>query len=206
MKKILLILLVAMMAVAGTVTNPTPVKVAVQYPVGSDASKNYFILQVNNDGNVLFFANTSSRSIVNLYDINFNIVNFTYAGQDGKSLLLSKGKYIAHVILPSDITSSNFYVVSSVMSGAPDYSGNCAAPDKVNKTDISSLSPGWHLIGTTQKITDLSIFDSAKSVWSWENGWSSYSPIAGINDTIKSSPNIDVIKQINSKRGFWVFK
>gem|GEM_PF-6791215 len=76
----------------------------------------------------------------------------------------------------------------------------------VTAEDINSLESGWHLIGTSQAIADLSVFDTAKVVWAWNNGWKLYSPIQSIKDTISTSLNFTELQQIDELKGFWVLK
>ena len=76
----------------------------------------------------------------------------------------------------------------------------------ITTEDISNLESGWHLVGTSQAITDLSIFDTAKVVWAWNNGWKFYSPIQSIQETIASSLSYTSLDQIDAQKGFWILK
>ena len=53
--------------------------------------------------------------------------------------------------------------------------------------DISLLNSGWHLLGTSEEMTDLSILDNVKTVWSWNNGWKAYSHDNTIKEAINNS-------------------
>lgn len=69
---------------------------------------------------------------------------------------------------------------------------------------INSLGSGWHLLGTSVEISDLSIFDNAKAVWQHgKDGWSAYSSKNSINGKLNRDlyPNIEKIRAGN---GFWV--
>ena len=76
----------------------------------------------------------------------------------------------------------------------------------ITTEDINNLESGWHLVGTSQAITDLGVFDTAKVVWAWSNGWKLYSPIDTIQTTIDNSTTVGVITKLESKKGFWVLK
>lgn len=76
----------------------------------------------------------------------------------------------------------------------------------ITKTDISELNDGWHLLGSSEEIVDLSIFDEVLTVWSWNNGWKAYSPVPDINKTIQSSGTIGTLNKVDAKNGFWIFK
>jgi len=76
----------------------------------------------------------------------------------------------------------------------------------LSETDISTLTSGWHLLGTSEEITDLSIFNSAKTVWSWDNGWKGYSSIPSLNEIFQNSAAINKLNKLESKRGFWILK
>ena len=60
--------------------------------------------------------------------------------------------------------------------------------------------------GTSQAITDLGVFDTAKVVWAWNNGWKLYSPVQSIQETIASSLSYTSLDQIDAQKGFWVLK
>ena len=76
----------------------------------------------------------------------------------------------------------------------------------VTAEDINTLESGWHLVGTSQAITDLGVFDTAKVVWAWNNGWKLYSPVQSIQETIASSLSYTSLDQIDAQKGFWVLK
>lgn len=76
----------------------------------------------------------------------------------------------------------------------------------VTAEDINTLESGWHLVGTSQAITDLGVFDTAKVVWAWSNGWKLYSPVQSIQETIASSLSYTSLDQIDAQKGFWILK
>jgi len=78
--------------------------------------------------------------------------------------------------------------------------------ETVNAAYIENLSSGWHLLGTSQPITDLSIFASATLVWSNASGqWLGHGPSDDTASRIEASgyPAIDAI---GANQGFWVYK
>ncbi|MCV6607555.1 MAG: hypothetical protein OIF32_05040 [Campylobacterales bacterium] len=73
------------------------------------------------------------------------------------------------------------------------------------KEDIDKLSSGWHLLGTSAQISDLSIFAGAKSVWKYSEGkWYAFSPNVTLNDRIRVSSSYDPLVSIEAGKGFWV--
>jgi len=76
----------------------------------------------------------------------------------------------------------------------------------ITAEDINNLESGWHLVGTSQAITDLGVFDTAKVVWAWSNGWKLYSPVQSIQETIAISLSYTSLDQIDAQKGFWILK
>ena len=84
-------------------------------------------------------------------------------------------------------------------------------PSDINITSsfISNLPHGWSLIGTPFEIKDLSIFDSAKIVWIYDNenkSWSGYSSNLHMKKFIQNSSIFNLISTIPAKSGIWVYK
>ena len=75
----------------------------------------------------------------------------------------------------------------------------------ITKAYLSSLSSGWHLLGATSDIVDMSLFDDMDIVWSYDNSdkkWNAYSM-----DTSKiTNAGYGIIYSISKGSGFWVYK
>ncbi len=86
--------------------------------------------------------------------------------------------------------------------------------DNVNKSslssnEISNLSTGWHLLGTSMSIDNLSILNSAKIVWAWDDttqSWKAYSSDATTMNSINNKENIQPLNSIKANEGFWILK
>lgn len=76
----------------------------------------------------------------------------------------------------------------------------------LDKTFIDSLGLGWHLVGTSEAMLDMSIFDSADIVWVYQDGsWQWYT----VNDIYKPTlvdSGFPEIKSIKPLSGIWVYK
>ena len=66
--------------------------------------------------------------------------------------------------------------------------------------DISTLSEGWHFLGTTQEI-NIDTFDTAQTVWQYsDNSWSVYS-----NEILSSEQSeYKTIEKINPYTSYWI--
>lgn len=81
-----------------------------------------------------------------------------------------------------------------------EYSNNV---NTITKTEIDELSAGWHMIGTSYTIYDMSIFDSTKVVWLNNNDtWWVYSK----TDSNVINSSFPKLKSIPAHHGFWVQK
>lgn len=67
----------------------------------------------------------------------------------------------------------------------------------LSASSISTLSSGWHLLGTSVGVNDMSIFDSASLIWKYDGSWSKFEPTE-----VGYPPEID----INAFDGFWLKK
>jgi subtilisin family serine protease len=76
----------------------------------------------------------------------------------------------------------------------------------LNDTIISELDLGWHLLGTSVDISDMSIFDSSTLVFArgTDQKWDAWSPLSNVEDNIKSSGKYDFIETIPKNNGIWV--
>jgi len=76
---------------------------------------------------------------------------------------------------------------------------NITSSNSLTKAIIDAKSSGWNLLGSSQKISDNSIFNNTKAVWSYKNStWNFYLP----SQTSTDKGTID----INNFDGFWIFK
>jgi beta-glucanase (GH16 family) len=63
-----------------------------------------------------------------------------------------------------------------------------------------------HLLGTSGKIDDLSLFKSARVVWIFlDNEWKAYSPYIKIREILEAN-GIEVVDEIPAYSGFWIQK
>ena len=74
----------------------------------------------------------------------------------------------------------------------------------ITKKTIDNLSAGWHMLGTSMELDDLTIFDAAVSVWKW-NGteWEAYSSDEKITLELEDK-GIAPLETIEPNGGFWV--
>jgi len=76
---------------------------------------------------------------------------------------------------------------------------NLTTSSSITKNIIDTKSSGWNLLGSSEKISDYTIFDNTKSVWSYKNSaWKQYVPKE--TDIAKDSLEIDKYD------GFWILK
>ncbi len=87
------------------------------------------------------------------------------------------------------------------------FNSGAGTESPITKSTIDNLSSGWHLLGTSSIISDLSIFESAEIVWSWNNGdWEAYSPLSAKQLLIEDSSSVGGLNQIEAGKGFWIKK
>ena len=77
---------------------------------------------------------------------------------------------------------------------------------KFDKTFVDSLGLGWHLVGSSDAILDMSLFDSVDLVWTFNAGrWEWYA-----NDeeykAVLSESGFKEIKGIKPLSGIWIYK
>jgi len=76
---------------------------------------------------------------------------------------------------------------------------NITSSNSLTKDIVDAKRSGWNLLGSSQKISDNSIFNNTKAVWSYKNSrWNFYLP----NETGTAKGTID----INNFDGFWILK
>jgi beta-glucanase (GH16 family) len=78
---------------------------------------------------------------------------------------------------------------------------------KALQNTITLLQPNnMHLVGYTEAITNLSVFQGAKVVWIYSNGsWQGYSPYSKVR-TLLEANDITVFEEIPAYSGFWIQK
>jgi hypothetical protein len=70
---------------------------------------------------------------------------------------------------------------------------------------VENLSSGWTLNGTANKISDLTVFDSANIVWIFENGvWKAWSSDSAMKTKIENGA--ELLNEIPKDSGFWIQK
>jgi hypothetical protein len=73
------------------------------------------------------------------------------------------------------------------------------------ENDISEIGTGWTLHGTTNKITNLNIFNSADIVWVFADGnWKGWS-----GDEVKQAlleRDYNLLESVPKNSGFWIYK
>jgi len=105
-------------------------------------------------------------------------------------------------ILPGKTVVLNFgYLFGSSLAEAVESSRKAV----LDKTFIDSLPLGWHLVGTSEAIIDMSIFDNVDMVWMFEDGeWKWYTTNEFYGPILEAMyPKIRAIKPLS---GVWVYK
>lgn len=82
---------------------------------------------------------------------------------------------------------------------------NTTLTSNITAEKINSLNSGWHLLGTVADINDTSIFNTANTVWKYEDEWKAFSPNSATSSSIKSS-GIEPLENISADKGFWISK
>jgi len=74
---------------------------------------------------------------------------------------------------------------------------------------ITNLSTGWTLASTPFTITDMSIFDSASIIWTYNHdtsSWSAYSSNTAMKQAITNKSGVTLLTTIPAGSGIWVDK
>jgi len=61
-------------------------------------------------------------------------------------------------------------------------------------------------MGTSTPINNLDIFNNARVIWKYNNGWKAYSPSNAIQALIESKSGIGILENIEADEGFWINK
>lgn len=76
----------------------------------------------------------------------------------------------------------------------------------LTKEMIDNYPTGWSLVGSSEAVEDLSLFDDVSLVWKWNNGtWEAYSNNPYTKTLIENS-NFSEIQTIEPNSGFWIKK
>ena len=79
--------------------------------------------------------------------------------------------------------------------------------EQISSSNISSLSNGWHLLGTSLTIDNMSIFNDAHTVWYFENNrWKVYTFDMSLKQAITDSVMVDTLNELKPNSGFWIMK
>ena len=108
------------------------------------------------------------------------------------------------------IADANTTAVSDTMAKCSANPSSCgidlSTTENITTEYINNLDTGWTLTGTAKNITDLTVFESAKTVWIYSNGsWSAYSSNQTTQQAIKDA-NINILTSISANSGIWVLK
>ena len=125
----------------------------------------------------------------------------TYAKVPQTSLWLSFGS-------PCDVPVGLEGTTQTLPVGAEVYvKENASTPSTpLNAEDISALSTGWHLLGTSYAITDFTPFQTTRTMWVYTNGtWKARSNDTSVNQLMNTS-GFGGLDSIEKNRGFWIQK
>ena len=79
--------------------------------------------------------------------------------------------------------------------------------EPILSSDISSLSNGWHLLGTSISLDNMSIFNDAHTVWYFkDNRWQVYTFDPSLKQAITDSTVVDTLNELKPNSGFWIMK
>ncbi len=71
---------------------------------------------------------------------------------------------------------------------------------------LASKSLGWHIVGTSTPIDNMSVFNGVDTVWKWDGTkWLVYSPEPAMQSLIKDA-GFQTINQLDSFDGVWIRK
>lgn len=77
----------------------------------------------------------------------------------------------------------------------------------LNAQNISVEESKWKLVGATENITNMAVFNAScvNTVWKYDNGWKAYSADSSTLATLKSAiGDSNVASSINMGEGFWI--
>lgn len=78
---------------------------------------------------------------------------------------------------------------------------------KLDKDFVDSLPTGWHLVGTSEAIDDLSIFDNATLIWIFTDGeWFWYTADSNYKNLLENSGVPSIKSGIKPLSGVWIYK
>ncbi len=169
---------------------------------------------INND--ILYVANMGAN--VNAIDISnplnpYIIDNTTIWGATQDLFYDNEKLYVAHgwsglavyktdSCIPKNPNFNYFSECSENLDNQSNTTSNSCFTDE----DLKKITSMWYLAGTGCDITDMNMFSNVSTVWTWEeNHWKVFSNDNGISKILEKY-NIESIKYIPAKTGFWVKK
>lgn len=142
-----------------------------------------------------FTINLSSVGLT--YDVNTNIGFSDYSGEGIADFTANAST------ITCTFKSHVKFVKVALLSADSEGSGNIPS---VSKEKVDALKSGWTLMGTCGAITDMTMFNGAKTVWGWSgSSWMIYSPLEAVKNLMKSY-SITPLTSIPANSGFWVNK
>jgi hypothetical protein len=150
------------------------------------------------DNKITFNISENFSTLSYNYKHSINITNSYTASGTAKGSATFKDSYGATYTCNFTIYEDFFKV----------FFDNPTTVSNISKSYIDSLkslkSGQWLLLGTSQPISNMNIFENALTVWSWKgNSWKIYSPVLSIQNILKSY-NIPLLENISANSGFWV--
>ena len=78
---------------------------------------------------------------------------------------------------------------------------------KIDKDFVDSLPTGWHLVGTSKAIDDLSIFDNATLIWVYtDKKWFWYTADSNYKNLLEKNGIPSIKSGIKPLSGIWIYK
>lgn len=76
----------------------------------------------------------------------------------------------------------------------------------LTQNEVEKLSSGWHLLGSRGEIRDMSLFNSAQVLWTFQNGtMKAYSPSATTMNALRSD-NVQTFSTLEEADAVWLLK
>ena len=118
-KSLVAISMVASALIAGTITNPTPIKNGINYDIADDNTQNYYTFTLSENAGVMFTASNDSIRVI-FYDTDYNDYYANGCGyyQDGNTFNceFKKGTYKIQVMPNYSYNPKQFNLFSTKMS------------------------------------------------------------------------------------------
>jgi len=165
-------------------------------------------------GRDMVLSSPSGYGLVSTSDLNSSVAQALTSGiTQGKQYVqdnLSEFGLTTITAMNTAVIDANTTAVSDTMAKCSANPSSCgidlSATENITTEYINNLDTGWTLTGTAKNITDLTVFESAKTVWIYSNGlWSAYSSNQTTQQAIKDA-NINILTSISTNSGIWVLK